>query len=240
MSPPRASLVHGSLEPPLRFEVRGSDGATWRFDVRRDPRNHPVLLMPAMIDDGRRELVPLGGERRGPNFAEAKLAIEAEMRRLWNNGQRLWLTAAGFSTPPPERLSTAGRPQSVTEWTLAVRVRRLLKDSRLANGEKTLTLARKAGILERPPRAREFTRLGRARLRQADRAASNLLALLTDAGSTVGVETFGPALVGPLKVEAVNAAIDDLEASRRVRITRRPSPSERLCHLFEATEIALV
>ncbi len=175
-----------------------------------------------------------------PPFEAIQLAVEAELRCLWEDGRRVALIAAGCTASPPVRRSTAGRRKLKTPALLAVRVRRELAEGDRHNfyDEKLLSEARNAKLLQRPPSGREWTDLGRSILAACDGAAADLLALLDEHGGTIDVRTYAPRLVGPLSRQVVNAAIADLEQDGRITVTRRATAADRRCHGYDTIEFA--
>jgi hypothetical protein len=183
----------------------------------------------------------VGGYLPSPPAGAAQLAVEAEMRRLWEDpGGRVLLQAAGFTDAPRKRKSTAGRRVTTTDRVLAVRARRTLEGGYRAGEEKLLTQARRARILQERPHANEFTHYGKALLRQCDRAGVRLVAFLDECGGTADVETFAPLLAGPLKPDAVRGAIDDLISDGKIRVVRYATAAERRRHSYVVAEVALV
>lgn len=100
-------------------------------------------------------------------------AVERELTRLWSDDRaRSDLQTAGFHESPVTSLGKSGRP-AISAALRAARARRALEAGG-AQSEKELNLARDAGVLKRPPHAREFTLIGAAALWGVDQARRRL------------------------------------------------------------------
>lgn len=69
-------------------------------------------------------------------------------------------------------------------------------------------------------------------MHECDRAKRRLLELLEECGGTLDVETYGPRLHGPLKVDVINAAIEDLELDGEIRAVPRVTKAEHRRHRY--------
>lgn len=219
---PLQATIVGSLSLPLRFDLQHGP-AVWRVEAHPDG-DRVVLWKPELIEPA--DYVPFRGIETFP-VAEAQLAVEVELYRLSRGPLRSLIAAAGFTDPQPPRRSRSGRKRTPTA-TLAVRARRALEATLHTTGaeEKTLTAARRAGLLE----GRRWTTAGRDLLATVDAAKDELLELLRQQGGEVDAAIYGPAL-GRYSPDVVNAAVADLAEDSLISAAYANATTKRLSRL---------
>jgi hypothetical protein len=201
-----AQLVSHDFGPTLSFEVRGDDGSEWLVVVVHDGSGDgstiSIIRCEATNQGAPEGLFPVGGidfnQPRLPR--EVAYAVERALTQLWSatagSGGHAALLAAGFKQEPRLlRGQTGRRPKSMA--MRAIEIRRLLQDPGAA-AEKALNRARDAGVLRRPPHAREFTDEAREVLAEVDACKQQLRA------------TAGREAALPFSREIVEAALKDV------------------------------